>query len=141
MSSVTLIGENLAKKGLKFRFGGCLSRCQNCELKNSCCGLEKNKWYKVVNVRDKDHECNVHRGNVKVVEVEPVPIKTTAEERSVIEGSVIKLEDKECSYVECEYYRICHPSGIDFGGKYNIEEVGEKIDCELGKDLKIVKLK
>lgn len=140
MGSVTLIGSNLAKEGLKFRFGGCLSRCQNCELKNSCCGLEKNKWYKVVNVREKEHDCNVHQGNVKVVDVEPALIKTTAKEKSVIQGSVIKLEDKECDHIECKNYRLCHPPGIEFGNKYNVKEVEENIDCKLGKDLKLVKL-
>ncbi len=141
MSSVTLIGKSLAKEGMKFRFGGCLSKCQSCELKNSCCGLEKNRWYKVIGVRDKDHQCKVHHGNVKVVEVEQIPIKTTADERSVIEGSVITLEDKECGNVDCEYYKFCYPTGIDFGEKYNIEEVEKKIDCKKGKDLKLIKVK
>jgi len=141
MSSVTLIGKSLAKEGMKFRFGGCLSKCQDCELKNSCCGLEKNRWYEVTAVRDKEHKCKVHHGEVKVVEVEQIPIETTASEKSVIEGSVITLEDKECEYVDCEYFSKCYPTGIEFGKKYNIEEVGEKIDCKIGKDLKLVKLK
>ncbi|MFP4001785.1 MAG: UPF0179 family protein [Candidatus Natronoplasma sp.] len=141
MSSVTLIGENLAKKGIKFRFGGCLSKCQDCELKNSCCGLEKNRWYEVTGVRDKKHQCKVHHGDVKVVEVEQVPIETTANERSVIEGSVITLEDKKCNETECKYYKLCYPPGIEFGEKYNIEKVEKKIDCKKGKDLKLVKLK
>ncbi len=140
MSSVTLIGKNLAKEGLTFRFSGCLSRCQSCELKNSCCGLEKNKWYKVVGVRDKNHECKVHHGEVKVVDVEQVPVKTAASERSVIEGSVITLEDKECSELDCEHYDLCHPPGVEFGTKYNVKEAGDKIECSEGKDLKLAKL-
>ncbi|MEF8874811.1 MAG: UPF0179 family protein [Candidatus Thermoplasmatota archaeon] len=141
MSSVTLIGKSLAKEGMKFRFGGCLSKCQDCELKNSCCGLEKNKWYEVTGVRDKEHKCKVHQDEVKVVEVEQAPIETAASEDSVIEGSVITLEDKECGKVDCEYFKKCYPSGIEFGTKYNVEEIGEKINCEKGKDLKLVKLK
>ncbi len=141
MGSVTLIGKSLAKEGMKFRFGGCLSKCQDCELKNSCCGLEKNRWYEVTGVRDKNHKCKVHHEDVSVVEVEQVPIETAASEKSVIEGSVITLEDKECRLVDCEYFNLCYPPGIEFGTKYNVEEIGKKIDCEKGKDLKIVKLK
>ncbi len=140
MSSVTLIGKSLAKEGLRFRFGGCLSKCQDCELKNSCCGLEKNRWYEVVGVRDKDHDCKVHHGDVSVVEVEQIPIETSANDRSLIEGSVITLEDKECNNVDCENYKLCYPAGIEFGEKYNVEEIGEKLDCAKGKTLKFVKL-
>ncbi len=141
MSSVTLIGKSLAKKGMKFSFGGCLSKCQDCELKNSCCGLEKNRWYEITGVRDKEHKCKVHQEDVKVVEVEQVPIETAAAEKSVIEGSVITLEDKECGFVDCENFNLCYPAGVEFNTKYNIEEIGEKIDCEKGKDLKLVKIK
>ncbi|MBS3817307.1 MAG: UPF0179 family protein [Candidatus Thermoplasmatota archaeon] len=141
MSSVTLIGKDLAKEGLEFRFGGCLSKCQDCELKNSCCGLKKNRWYKVKGVRDKSHDCKVHDGKVNVVEVEEIPIETAASGPSVIEGSVIRLEDKECDDIDCENYHLCHPNGIEFNKKYNIEEVGEDIDCPEGEDLKMVKLK
>ncbi len=140
MSSVTLIGKNLAKEGLTFIFNGCLSRCQNCELKNSCCGLEKNKWYEVKSVRDKNHKCKVHHGKVKVVEVEQVPFKTTASARSAIEGSMITLEKKDCGELECEHYDLCHPTGVEFDVKYNVKETGDKIDCKVGKDLKIAKL-
>lgn len=140
MTEVTLIGEHLAKKGLEFAFGGCLSRCQSCEIKNSCCGLEKNKWYRVTDVRDKKHGCKIHHGDVKVVEVEEMPIETAVSGRSVIEGSVLTIEEKDCSDIDCKYYRLCHPVGTESGEKYNVEEVGEKIDCEKGKDLKKVKL-
>ncbi|MFP3871420.1 MAG: UPF0179 family protein [Candidatus Natronoplasma sp.] len=140
MGSVTLIGKSLAKEGLEFRFGGCLSKCQDCELKNSCCGLEKNRLYKVTGVRDKTHDCKVHHKDVKVVDVEQIPVKTTASGNRVVEGSVITLEDKDCGEIECEHYRLCHPIGIEFGTKYNVEKTEEKIDCPKGKDLKKVEL-
>lgn len=139
--TVTLIGEKLAKEGLEFTFGGCLSKCQNCEIKNSCCGLKKNKWYRITSVRDKTHQCNIHDGAVKVVEVEEIPIKTALEGRSVIEGSVITFEAKDCDDLECEFYNLCHPRGIKEGGKYNVTDVGKKIDCPKGYNLKRVELK
>lgn len=140
MGSVTLIGKKLAKEGLEFRFGGCLSRCQSCELKNSCCGLDKNRWYRITGVRDKEHKCKVHHEDVKVVEVEKIPVKTSASGRSIIEGSVITLDNKGCNNIECDNYKLCYPPGIEFGTKYNIEKVGKKIDCPEGKDLKEVEL-
>ncbi|GEM_PF-1493261 len=140
MSSVTLIGESLAKKDLEFIFGGCLSKCQDCELKNSCCGLEQNRLYRIKGVRDKTHKCKVHHKEVKVVDVEQIPIKTTASGRSAIEGSVITLEDKECDSIECDNYKLCHPAGIEFDAKYNVEKSGKKVDCPKGKDLKEVEL-
>lgn len=140
MTEVTLIGENIAKEGLEFAFGGCLSRCQSCELKNSCCGLKKNKWYRIIGVRDNLHDCKVHNGKVKVVEVEEIPLKTTLEGRTSIEGSVVTLDKKDCSNLECEQYALCHPPGIEFGGKYTLEKVGKKIDCPKGYNLKEVEL-
>ncbi len=140
MGSVTLIGKSLAKEGLEFTFGGCLSKCKDCGLKNSCCGLKKNKWYRITDVRSKSHDCEVHHEEVKVVEVEEVPIKTAASGRSVIEGSVITLEEKDCDEVGCENYQLCHPKGIESDKKYNIESVGEEIECPKGKDLKTVEL-
>ncbi len=141
MGSVTLIGKSLAEEGLEFIFGGCPSKCKECELKNSCCGLKKNRWYRIVDVRDKYHDCQVHHKKVSVVEVEEIPIRTAASRHSVIEGSVITVEDKKCGDVGCENYKLCHPKGIEFNKKYNIEGVGEDIDCPKGKDLKIVELK
>lgn len=139
--TITLIGEKLAKEGLEFTFGGCLSKCQNCEIKNSCCGLEKNKWYRITSVRDKAHKCKIHDGDVKVVEVEEIPIETALDGRSVIEGSVITFEAEDCDDMECEFYRLCHPAGIKEGGKYNVTSVGEKIDCPKGYNLKKAELK
>lgn len=140
MTEITLIGEDLAEEGLTFTFGGNLSSCQSCEIKNSCCGLSKNRWYKIVKVRENSHDCKVHHGKVKVVEVEEVPIETTISGERVIEGSVMTLDEKECDNLDCENFRLCHPPGVEYGGQYNVEDVGKKIDCPGGRNLKKVKL-
>ncbi len=142
MTEVTLIGENLAREGVEFVFGGCLSRCQSCEIKISCCGLKKNRWYRIVDVRDRTHECKVHEGKVKVVEVNEVPLKTAIHDKSLVEGSMVTLKErKKCSNVDCENYRLCFPIGIEFGGKYHIEKLGDKIECPSGNTLRKVELK
>ncbi len=140
MPHVTLIGEKLAKEGLEFAFGGCLPGCQSCEIKNSCCGLEKNKWYRITEVRDMSHECQIHVDNVRVVEVEEIPLKTAVKGRGLIEGSVITLENKNCREVECRYFQLCNPPGIETGGKYHVEKIGKKLECAKGYDLKEVEL-
>ncbi len=140
MSEVTLIGEKLAKEGLEFAFGGCLSRCQSCEIKNSCCGLEKNKWYKVTSVRENSHECDVHNGSVKVVVVEDIPIHTSLKARGLIEGAIATLESKNCKSIDCKHYLLCNPPGVEPGGRYHVESVGKKIQCPKGLDIKEVEL-
>ncbi len=140
MSEVTLIGEKLAKEGLEFAFGGCLSRCQSCEIKNSCCGLEKNKWYRIIGVRDNSHQCDVHNGNVKVVVVEEIPLRTSLKTRGLMEGAMATLESKNCYDIDCEHYLLCTPPGIEPGGRYHVESVGKKLKCGKGLDLKEVEL-
>ncbi|MFO7791871.1 MAG: UPF0179 family protein [Candidatus Saliniplasma sp.] len=140
MTEVTLIGEHLAEEGLEFSFGGCLSKCKSCEIKNSCCGLEKDRWYRIVGVRDKKHDCKVHHGDVKVVEVKKIPVKTAVSGRTVIEGSVVTFEKKDCKEFECENFRLCHPTGIENKQKYDVKGVNKKIDCKKGYDLKEVEL-
>ncbi len=140
MAHVTLIGEKLAKEGLEFAFGGCLPGCQSCEIKNSCCGLEKNKWYRITGVRSISHNCEVHADKVRVVEVEEIPLRTSAKDKGLVEGSMVTLESKNCNEVECKHYQICFPPGIEFGGKYHVEKVGKKLDCMKGYDLKEVEL-
>ncbi len=140
MTEVTLIGERLAKEGLEFVFGGCLSRCQNCEIKISCCGLDKNKPYRIVRVRDKLHDCKVHADKVKVVDVEEIPLRTTLQGPSLIEGSLVTLKEKKCKEIDCENHRLCFPQGIEFGGKYHLEKIEGKIKCPKGYKLSEVLL-
>ncbi len=140
MAEVTLIGEKLAKEGLEFVFGGCLSRCQGCEIKISCCGLEKNRWYRIVGVRENVHDCKVHSDKVKVVEVETIPLRTSLQGTSLIEGSRVTLGEKKCDVLDCENHRLCFPTGIEFGGKYHIEKVSGSVDCPKGYKLKEVLL-
>ncbi len=140
MTHVTLIGKRLAKKGLEFAFGGCLPGCQSCEIKNSCCGLEKNKWYRITDVRDMVHECQVHSDKVRVVEVEEIPLRTSVKGRGLIEGSVVTLDNKHCKNIECENYQLCNPPGIETGDKYHVDKIGKKLECSKNYDLKEVEL-
>ena len=91
-------------------------------------------------VRNKKHDCKIHHGDVTVVEVEKIPVKTAVSGRTVIEGSVVTFEKKNCKEFDCKNYMLCNPAGIDKKQKYDVKSVGEKIDCKKGYDLKKVEL-
>lgn len=76
MVLVTVVGEQQCKKGFEFVFGGPLAECRECKVKNVCFHLEQNKEYRVTETRDVHHECKIHEGGVRVVEVEKLPRKS-----------------------------------------------------------------
>jgi uncharacterized protein (UPF0179 family) len=92
MPLVTLIGEKLAKNEAEFIYIGPNNECRNCKLKTVCFNLKIGRKYKITNIRDKRHNCNVHEGTVAVVEVQEMPI-ITAIEKKYSEGSKIKINN------------------------------------------------
>jgi len=73
MPLVTLIGEKLANEGNKFIYLGPNNGCGKCKLKTVCFNLKQGKGYKITKIRDKRHGCDVHDGDVVVVEVQELP--------------------------------------------------------------------
>ena len=68
MTLVTLVGERLANEDEEFVYLGPNNECKNCKLKTVCFNLKPGRQYKITNVREKQHNCNVHEGNVVVVQ-------------------------------------------------------------------------
>ena len=89
MVLVTVVGESQCKKGFEFVFGGPLAECRECKVKNVCFHLEQNRWYRVTGIRDVHHDCRVHEGGVRVVEVERVPTRAAIPNAQAVEGSII----------------------------------------------------
>ena len=139
MSLVTLIGEKLAKEGDEFIYLGPNNECRNCKLKTVCFNLKLGRQYKITKIRDKRHSCNVHDGDVVVVEVQEMPITTTIDKK-LSEGSTSKIEKKECANIGCTSYELCHNRALQKGKKYKITKVYESIDCPLGYDLQKAEL-
>ncbi|MBS3748679.1 MAG: UPF0179 family protein [Candidatus Thermoplasmatota archaeon] len=137
MTSITIIGEELAKKDEEFIFIGPQNDCKNCKLKNICFNLKQYHRYKITNVRDKRHSCTVHKGDAIVVEVEEQPIET-AIDKKYTKGSAITLDKKECDEPLCPYYDLCTNKAIQPGKKYIIENILETIPCEKDKSLQRV---
>ncbi|MGQ9587518.1 MAG: UPF0179 family protein [Thermoplasmata archaeon] len=140
MVLVTVVGERQCRKGFEFVFGGPLAECRDCKVKNVCFHLEQNRRYRVTEVRDVHHECKIHEGGVRVVEVEKTPTTGALPARTAIEGSMITFEESDCDRVGCPHYRLCKPLGAVEGMRFRVISVERQLDCAEGRDLRIVLL-
>jgi len=133
MPLVTLIGEKLAKKEAEFIYIGPNNECRNCKLKTVCFNLKIGRKYKITNIRDKRHSCNIHEGTVAVIEVQEMPVITTIEKK-LTEGSKTKLNNKECRSIGCENYELCNIP-VNKDKTFIVTKIYESIDCPNGYDL------
>ena len=140
MVAVTLIGEKQAKEGRMFLFVGPLTECRDCKLKTVCFNLEEGRTYIITSVRNVHHDCRVHEGGVRVVEVEKAPIRTAVPPRNALEGTTLNWEDKSCLNVGCHHYHLCGPKGMKPGEKYRVVKVIGYIECPDSQQLKEVML-
>ncbi len=138
--TITLVGENEAKLGNEFIFIKPLESapCKECKLRNICFSLESQKRYRIVGLRSKHHECEIHEGGVNVVEVEKCEIIGVVEERCAFEGAAILVNPNDCNLRECENFKICHPPGIGQKEKMIIKKVVKRIECPKMRRLKEV---
>ena len=139
MPLVTLIGEKIAKKDAEFVYLGPNNECKNCKLKTVCFNLKTGRKYKITNVRDKKHNCNVHEGTAAVIEVEELPIVASVDKK-IGEGNTTKIEKKSCNSIGCCYYEICNIT-LQKDKNYTVIKIFEEIDCPLGYELNKVELK
>ena len=133
MPLVTLIGEKLAIKDTEFVYIGPNNECRNCKLKTVCFNLKPGRRYKITNVRDKRHNCNVHEGTATVIEVTEMPILIAVDEK-LSEGKKTKIENNECKSIGCDNYELCSIT-LSKDKTYVIKKVFESIDCPLGYKL------
>jgi uncharacterized protein len=134
MPLVTLIGEKLAKKDFEFVYIGPNNECRNCKLKTVCFNLKPGRKYKITNIRDKRHSCNVHEGTAAVVEVIEMPLITSID-KEVKEGASTKIKQKDCRSIGCENFEICNIS-TNKDKSYKIVKIIDDINCPLGYTLK-----
>jgi len=133
MPLVTLIGEKLAKKETEFIYLGPNNECRNCKLKTVCFNLKPGRKYKITEVRDKKHNCNVHEGTAAVVEVQELPI-ITAVDKEIKEGETLKIEKNNCKSIGCDFFDFCNVD-LQKDKTYTIEKIIEEINCPLGHGL------
>jgi uncharacterized protein (UPF0179 family) len=140
MVHVTLVGVKQAKVGGLFIFKGPLLECRECKYKQVCFNLEEGKWYKVTALRPAWHECEVHEGGVRAVEVETIPFEAGVKSRMTVEGSTVTLEEKGCDNIGCVHFRLCHPPGKKAGNKYKIIKLKGTLECPDGEKISLVLL-
>ena len=140
MAFVTLIGERLGREGREFVFFGPANECKECKLKSVCLNLDEGRRYRVRSVRDNRHDCRVHEGGVRAVEIEKVPVAIAMRTRDVIEGALISFVEIDCGNPGCASYRLCHPYGLRNGTKWKVAESGERVKCPEGYELREVRV-
>jgi len=140
MVLITLIGESQARIGNRFYFMGPLTDCKECRLRGVCFNLEPGSMYEVVALRDTLHDCPIHEGSVRVVEVERKPILAAVSSKHAIDGSTITFESKRCDNIGCENRIYCIPASIKDGTKLKIVDIIGDIDCSEAQNMVLVKL-
>lgn len=138
---ITLIGKDLAKNGVEFVFYGLAEECESCRFKSSCVdSLEKNRKYKIINVRDNEQKCPIHDGNTVVpVEVERSDITLLSNSKNIFEGSTFSYQSPDCEE-NCEYHDYCFPEGLCDGDKCIVVKNHGKHQGECIKGYKLNKL-
>jgi hypothetical protein len=134
MVLVTLVGEQLAVEGQEFVYLGSNSECRNCQLKTVCFNLKPGRNYRIIKLRDKFHDCNIHEGKVIVVEVEELPL-TVAITKESSEGTSATIEKKDCKNIGCDSFEICTTTALQNGKTYTVKKVYEKLACPKNYEL------
>jgi len=139
MTLVTLIGEKLAKENEEFIYLGPNNNCKNCKLKTVCFNLKPGRRYKIIEIRDKRHNCEIHEGNAAVVEVQEMPI-ITAIRNELKEGSTTKIEKIECENIGCNNFELCNNLALQKDKNYKVKKTYESIECFKGYSLQKAEL-
>jgi len=134
---VTLIGEKLANEGEEFIFMGMARRCEECRLRKACGNLEVGRRYRVERVREGiKHDCYIHEGGVRVVEVIEPPIRAVIDAKYAVKGSKIVFKTVNCESSP-SLLELCHPAGLMDGDRCTVLDV----ISDISPDLKLVELK
>ncbi|MEG3224910.1 MAG: hypothetical protein BME94_05105 [Methanobacteriales archaeon Met13] len=141
---ITLIGTNLAEKGLKFMHYGASSKCEDCRFKATCIdSLEGGRMYRIKDVKDAKQPCPIHNGGeVQVVDVDRALIKVLLDSKRAFEGSRFSYNPRPCDE-ECSLRNLCFPDGLYKDDKCKIvKKLGKPLEkCPKGLELIMVLVK
>lgn len=142
MNKISLIGLDLAKEGLEFKFVGPQVGCSKCRIKGVCFNLEQGKTYRITKVRDKENPCFVfNHDKVATVELEEVKeYLNIPSGKRLHEGSSITAKSMECDHYTCPNLETCNLVFDREGRKAVIKKIEGKVDCPKGYDLKRVQI-
>ncbi|MBQ2612863.1 MAG: UPF0179 family protein [Methanobrevibacter sp.] len=131
---ITLIGKELAQKGVEFVYLGSVEECENCRFKSSCVdSLELNRKYVITDVKDTEQKCPVHSQNIVIpVEIERAQIDVLTPSKNIFEGSTFTYEAPKCDEY-CEFHDLCFPEGLVENDKcIVIKNQGKHKECKKG---------
>jgi hypothetical protein len=134
---ITLIGKDLAQKGVEFVYLGPVEECENCRFKSSCVdSLELNRKYVVTDVKDSEQKCPVHSQNIVIpVEIERAHIDVLTNSKNIFEGSTFTYDAPQCDEY-CEFHDLCFPDGLIENDKcIVIKNQGKHKECKKGYNL------
>lgn len=138
---LTLIDSKTAKVGYEFINYGDTDECRDCKLINACIkNLENGRKYRIVNTRDIEHDCKI-TGRALLVEVEECDVFGVLDQRKAFVGSKIEFVPVSCDNIFCNNMKYCKPEGLKNGDACKILDATGKIECEMGNDFVLVKLK
>ncbi|MCL4334956.1 MAG: UPF0179 family protein [Candidatus Thermoplasmatota archaeon] len=140
MAKISLIGVDLAREGSEFTFVEPLTECSSCRIRNVCFSLEPGTKYRITKIREKQHPCLIFNKNkVATIEVEQVENYLNIPEGVKLqEGSAIKPTSLHCEYITCPNVETCNLIHMREGQKFKIQNIGEKVDCPKGYNLRKV---
>lgn len=125
---VTMVGEGQASKGFRFVASTPPDVCKSCRLFMVCMGrLVPGRVYEVVEVRDKQHFCELYGEKVRVVKVVEAPIEVLVKSQFSVEGAIISFSYEDCREKGCALKGYCMPEGIKKGTKVKITKVLEDV--------------
>lgn len=141
-SKITLIGTDLARTGLEFIYQGPLAVCDQCKVRKACNNLRVGRKYRILSVRNTQHDCPVHHNGACAVECVESPVTALIGADMAIVNSRILFECA-CTRADCKAYELCRPDGLIDGDRYLVGEVlgNSPTPCERGRALKLVELR
>lgn len=131
---ITLVGEGIAKKGLKFTAIEAPQICRLCNLFDICMkNVIAGRSYEIVEVRGKKHYCKLYEGKLVVVKAIELPMEIVLKKNMAIEGAIIKFSWIECNEMNCALRNLCKPIGLKIGERIKIlntlDDVSEMALC------------
>jgi uncharacterized protein (UPF0179 family) len=118
---VTLVGEAQASVGFKFVASVPPDMCRQCRLFLACMGkLVPGRAYEVMELKDKEHYCELYEGKVRVARVMQTPIEILIKPQHAIEGATMVYAGIECDLKRCPMESSCQPEGVKKGEKVKI---------------------
>ncbi len=137
MALITLVGKKLAEVGNEFIYIGITQKCRSCRLKTVCSNLQEGRAYKVVKIRDKSHDCDLHEEGVVAVEVEKLPAIVNIKSEEA-EATAVNYHKINCDNNFCKEYEACVP--IIKEKEYKILKLIGDVKCPEGYKLKKVEI-